>query len=204
MIEQRVSNDTKFWKYKEDVNGYSHLAFVDKTATRSLIGKFLGQPLSKSWMKLKVHYSKDWEDPGWSTEESKIIRAQREGQPRGDFVWLVGAESAAVFNDKALQVLRLLMGDSVEILPLQCEDDSVHLVNVIDMIDCLDQEKSTIKRYSNGSIMKIIRHVFKEELLQNKHIFKLPQPQVPIYVSDTFKKTVEEHELRGLIWEPLP
>jgi hypothetical protein len=35
----------KFWEYKEDVNDYSNLAFVDKTTTRGLLGKFLGQPL---------------------------------------------------------------------------------------------------------------------------------------------------------------
>ena len=192
----------KFWQLEVDVDQYAHLAFVDEAMTRRLIGEFMGKPFSGRWEEVQVYCPKEWEEPGWSIKERKMIKAQREGRPIGDFVYLVGAEGAVILRDKALTILQPLIEGSVEILPLRYGGERLHLINVINVIDCLDEEKSTVKRLPDGMIWRFVEAAFKEDLLEGEHIFKLPGPQVFIFVSELFMKKVEENGLKGLLWKP--
>ena len=90
-------------------------------------------------------------------------------------------------------------------IPLVCEKEKLYLINVIDAVDCLDQEKSTLRRLSNGGIMEVLHYEFKNtELWKGKGIIKLSGRPVDVFVTDAFKKLVEEHGLKGLIWKTLP
>ena len=189
----------KIWEYCEDVDHYAHLTFVDLAFTRELISEFTGKPYTKTWPTPTVDFAMDWEAPGLSGRERKIIRKQNEGLPEPDFPWLPGAEAAAVFSMRALQVLGVLLGSAVQILPLNCRSKEYSIVNIIEVIDCLDQEHSLFRHY--GPTFNIIKPVFKPGMLQGKHIFKLPKPSSTIFVSDEFKKTVEINELSGLTWK---
>ncbi len=179
----------KIWEYTEDVNHYAHLLFIDQGFTRQPISEFMGKPYTKLWKMPKVTFAREWEAPGLSEEERKIIRKLNEGLPKPDFPWLAGAESVAVFNYRALQVLEQLLGDSVQILPLSHGNQEFYIINIIEIIDCLDEEHSEVRHY--GPASKIIKPVFKEQFVKGKHIFKIPQSPSAIFVSDVIKQEVD-------------
>lgn len=193
----------RFWELRLDVKNYATLTFVDKTLSRRLISRFIvGKPFSEPWEAVQVYYPRTWEEPGLSAKERNIMRALREGRPVGDFIYIAGAEGAFAINERARSVLFPLLVGRVELLPLYYGNERLHLVNVISVIDCLDEDRSKVERFpSTGLIFKVIEPVFKEELLEGVHIFKFAKNSF-IFVSDVFKKMVEEHNLKGLYWTP--
>ncbi len=53
----------------------------------------------------------------------------------------------------------------------------LNILNITNIIDCLDKTKSSIEYFDEigGNIMDVEQYVFKEELLENVTLFKLPQ-----------------------------
>ena len=72
-------------------------------------------------------------------------------------------------------------------------------------IDCLNYDKSELKRFSSsGRVMKVIKYAFKTNKLANEIIFKLPEfPKSISYVTEEFKKTVEENDIKGFKFKEL-
>jgi len=90
--------------------------------------------------------------------------------------------------------------NSVELLPISYSEPH-YLINVI---DALDMEKSEFKRYDDGRIMFCTKYVFKEEVIGNNIVFKIPQfPSAHIFVTEEFVKQVEENDLKGFVFEEL-
>jgi len=83
-----------------------------------------------------------------------------------------------------------------------------YLIHVMETIDCLDVERSKLKRFDEadgGWVMEIVRYALKAELLVGKHIFKLtPETTGSLLLDDTFRTAVEENGLTGLEFRPLP
>jgi len=80
-----------------------------------------------------------------------------------------------------------------------------YVINVTDLIDCLDYDNSEIKRFpSSGRVMRVIKYVFKIEKLRNTTIFKLPEfPKAISYVTEEFKNVVEENNIKGFKFKEL-
>lgn len=186
------------WEYIEDVDNYQGVLPVNREATDLMIGQFKGRPVPKPWEPLAVYYPSREDLAGgqegvlWEPGDVK----------RGDFPCIGGA--VPVFTERAVKTLRPLIGDSVEILPLVCDEDDLYIINVIDVVDCLDRERSKLKFFSSGAVMRVEHYVFVEEALRGKHIFKIPERPVAVFVSDAFKFVVEGEGLEGLRWKPLP
>jgi hypothetical protein len=71
----------------------------------------------------------------------------------GDFPSLRG--SVPVFSKMALAVLRPLIGHAIEALPLDCDSGRFYAINVLDIVNGLDLEKSDFIRFDDGRIMMI-------------------------------------------------
>lgn len=111
---------------------------------------------------------------------------------------------AALFNDKALEKLSLYLDGKVEILPFYHEGIKYHVINVLNVIDAVDYDKSVFDRRVDGEIASFSKYVLREEVVKNQHIFKVPvQNTLMIHVSDEFKKCVEDSKLKGFIFEEL-
>lgn len=121
-----------------------------------------------------------------------------DGNP-GDFPSLyIGTP---VFSKRAWLALQPLIGDSVEALPILYPDSTTYYtMNVLEIVDCLDVANSEISRNGvTGNVSWIHRFSFKRDKLRGKHLFKIPEaPSLFVFVSDDFKRIVEEHNLRGL------
>jgi len=126
-------------------------------------------------------------------------------EKKGDFFSL---SFRLVASQDALAVIKDLIKDSLELLPitwLTRSDEIFYFLNIIDVVDCLNKELSVFEYFSSGKVMSVEHYEFIEERIINKHIFRiLETKRSRFYVSDEFKKRVESSKLRGLTFDPLP
>lgn len=110
-----------------------------------------------------------------------------------------------VFSEKALNALWPLIQNDAQVIPLQCEGERLFLMHLTKHVDGLDLEHSDIQwSIENKMVFTINRYVFYEEKLKGVNIFRVPVNFPWVYVSDAFKAAVEEYDLKGLLWKPLP
>lgn len=173
----------KIWHLIADVNNYESLTTLNQEDWEKL--KLDGKKLGNSWSPLAVSV----------IEESK--KSDTPGLSSG----------APVLSPRAISVLRELIGDVVEELPLVCSSSEYYIINVLDVVDCIDYEKAEFKRFEHsGRIMRFIKYAFKPECVKGKHIFKIIDELVRRpFVSDEFRNRVIESGLVGfkfeLVWD---
>lgn len=144
---------------------------------------FDGRKLKREWSPLKVEFFKS---------KKKISDSP--------FLYI----SFLVINKESIMTLNNYFLDFVELLPLSYQNsvDNYFVVNVINIVDCLDHENSIFSRYDDGRIMLCDKYAFVKEKLIKNHIFKIPEfPRAHIFVSDDFKSAVEDSELTGFIFK---
>ena len=121
----------------------------------------------------------------------------------GDFPSLYG--NIPVFSEHAWATLEAMLRGSVEALPIVLPVDSRYLaIHVLDVMDALDKGKSELTYFSSGKVMGVDKYAFKTNKLHNKHIFAIPETDgAEVYLSDDFKKAVEQNGLRGIRFKKL-
>ena len=107
--------------------------------------------------------------------------------------------SSFILNEYAFDILSPYLKGHAQIFKLKQQDSVLYVINVTDVIDCLDYDKSEIKRFpSSGRVMKVIKYSFHRSRLKNATIFKLPEfVKTTCYVTEEFKKVTEENNIKG-------
>ncbi len=169
----------KIWILDCDVNKYENLKWREEF-NLSVIQSFNGQKIN-NWNPIKVErmYNREFSNtPGFSPH-------------------------IPVFDEKAKNALKNILNNKVEFLPLDCENNSFFAVNVINILDCIDYNKSVYKTFSDRKrIMRFIKYSFIEKKINAQHIFKIiDEPLKRPFVSDEFKNIVEENNLTGFIFK---
>jgi hypothetical protein len=118
----------------------------------------------------------------------------------GDFPSLTNFWRVPVMSQRAWDRLYPLIGYCCEPLPIvHPSGKPFFVIHVMETIDCLDTDRSEVKRFSDGGIMRVIRYAFNDEMLIGKHIFKLPREcGGELIVDDEFRQAVERNSLNGL------
>lgn len=113
--------------------------------------------------------------------------------------------SSYIINEKAYKVLYPYLKNHSQTFQLKNEDKMFYVINVTDIIDCLDYDKSEIKYFpSSGRIMNVEKYAFHNKKLKNATIFKLPEFLKGIsYVTEEFKDVVEENYITGFKFKEL-
>ena len=113
--------------------------------------------------------------------------------------------SSYIINEKAYKVLYPYLKKHSQIFQLKNESKIFYVINVTDIIDCLDYKKSELKLFpSSGRVMRVIRYAFKTDKLKNATIFKLPEfPKGISYATEELKKVVEENNITGFKFKEL-
>jgi hypothetical protein len=141
---------------------------------------------------------------GWQPVPMERLPAtarKNRGKPV-DIICLMGLGFA--FSDRAVGVLTPLIGDVIELLPLAYDGPGrFQVVNLLDIVDCLDEERSSLARYSDGEISIVYRYVFKPGNTDGHHLFKCKQCLLHDLVSAEFKARVEEKGLVGAYFTPV-
>lgn len=186
-----------FWRITEKSNMYRSFDFVDIALGFGFADQFSpGKSLSSTWIPPLLCLFE-----GDEQFEGDVEREQ--AKPIGDFPGFAGT-IPLIFSKRAIQILYPLINDSIEILPIDCDVEDYSIVNVLKVVDCLDHSRSKIKRMEGtGYIVSIDEYVFKEEMLEDVHIFQIPEDISAVFVSDVFKAVAEQHGLEGLAFIPL-
>lgn len=189
-----------FWKYTTDADHYFTLALADYEHDKWLFDRGLRPELIPDPVPvITAHYETESKD--LSPSQRALLRKGK--LPKGDFPSFYGLHT--VFSERAFKVLWPLIQNDAQVIPLQCEDERLFLIHVTRFVDGLDLEHSDIQWIiENKLISTVNHHVFYEEKLEGVNIFKVPVHFTWTFVSDAFKATVDEHDLRGLLWKPLP
>lgn len=131
----------------------------------------------------------------------KAIRDKKE-RILGDYpVFTVPA-----ISQSARTVLENQLGDLVQILPLETGKlGKYYILNIINVLDCLDKQKSEISYLSPSSerIFEIKKWIFNGSLNnENSKIFIIKnQLGERIYINDDIKKTIENNNLTGFLFK---
>jgi hypothetical protein len=166
------------YKLVPDSDSYDNLLY-DSPDCLEVSLQFDGRSLARSWTPLHL----------------QVYPVGRSG----DFPSL--SSHIPIFSKKAWSVLEPLIGTSVEALPLAGPAGLFIAVNVTDIADCLDHARSSINRFSDGRVMWVDSHAFKEGCLGARNIFKIPEALLnDVFVSENFKRAVEDAGLEGLIF----
>jgi hypothetical protein len=150
-----------------------------------------GQSRRESWPQIPFQIFR--EDLGESLIES-------------DAPWL--ERHALIFRPKVVDKMGDFLLKYGELLPLLCanEKEKLFLYNPTQVLDALDETRSSIVRFDSGRIMMIDRYEFLAEKIKSAEIFKIRQLRVsPTFVSQTFVSLWKKSELKGLkfdeVWD---
>jgi hypothetical protein len=124
----------------------------------------------------------------------------------GDFLQM--SDSYIVASRKATNLLLSLFQMAGELLPLPYEDEIYTVLNVTEVVDCLDPEK-TIWADTGPFKMEFETMVFVPERLSKSPIFKIPERDTDdIFVTEglldphnEFREIVRRERLKGLNFE---
>lgn len=121
--------------------------------------------------------------------------------PIGDFPCF----SVPVISQKAKFVLEKHFEGLVEIFPFAPNKKygQFYFMNITNLIDSLDLEKSELKFALDGKrIMRIKRYVFQEKILEMKtNVFKLQnKKRGEVFINDKTKQLIEDAGLEGFIF----
>ncbi len=165
----------KIWKLECNVNDYENFQWekLDLTYLRSFNGE----------SKLK-----EWTDPG-------IKRMY--GRELSNFPGLTS--HIPVVDTLSYKCLLKELKDGSELLPIVVDNMDYCMVNVTEVLDCINYDMSEYKLFSDGKrIMRFENYVFHKEVISGKHIFKIKdEPLGSPFVSDEFKEKVLANNLTG-------
>ncbi len=189
-----------FWKYITDGDHYFTLSLTDYQRDKWLFDKGLRpERIPEPVPVVSTRYETESKD--LSPSQRSLLRKGK--LPKGDFPCFYGLHT--VFSERAFKVLWPLIQSDAQVVPLQCEEEQLFLIHITRFVDALDLDHSKIQWIiENKLISTVNHHVFFEEKLEGVNIFKVPVHFTWTFVSDAFKEAVEEHDLKGLLWKPLP
>ena len=178
----------KIWKIHTDVNQFAYIDLVDE----------YGQSLE--WRPKDIpHFDRPKVDTSWI----KKYRFKFTEKPVANFL---SFEPAALSCDSyALQCCKdYLIKEEVEIIPFNVEGLDLYFLNITKSIDCLDEEKSNIKRLKTGRIYQIKHYVFNTNIIEGLMLFKIPQEAMKaVFATEIFYEKIVKYNLTGLILEPI-
>lgn len=151
------------------------------------------------------YYDDNYFDPGfkgksminnWATIEMATIHRGK----KSDVPWC--GHMVPVFSKKSIEVLKDLIKGSVELLPLNHDDykeqNQLYAINIVNLRDCIDYEKSERKVFRSGKMGPFTKYVFKEDIVRGVHIFKIKDlPYIREFYSDEFRERALRSNLRG-------
>jgi hypothetical protein len=155
---------------------------------------FDGTPLAGSWKAVPV----------------RLVKKDEQGRPLldSDAPWL--GKHAPVFRNRAVEALASLLSTGAELLPLECGEAALQVLNVTAVLDALDEARSSVVKFpTTGRIMKIKTHVFRPEVILGAHVFKVSQMlNGSAFVSEEIVRATDKARLSGVgfrqVWEGEP
>ncbi|MGQ8873814.1 imm11 family protein [Paenibacillus sp. TSA_86.1] len=98
------------------------------------------------------------------------------------------------------EVFEPYITNDVEFLPLFHDDFELYVLNITNVLDCVDWTRSDVRTYSDGEWADFNKLVFDfSKIPDDTYMFKIKETAtVQVFVTDLFKSVVDEHKFKGL------
>lgn len=103
-------------------------------------------------------------------------------------------EDVVCVTQRVYDELQPILKDEVEFLPMKSDDGTYYVMNIINIIDCLDKESSKCNMTPNGLIVNYEELVFDTKKLEGQHIFRIPELPFLIFVTDALREAIEYYD----------
>lgn len=129
-----------------------------------------------------------------------------------DFWWLGPGTGAYAVGEKAMATgeLELILIRAGQLLPLPYKNETLTIFNILECVDCVNEEKTEFKPNVSSPLQKSSeRPFFVADDLPESSLFKIPYNPTKIYTwelegdnpEEEFKACVEMNNLKGLKFE---
>lgn len=167
----------KVYKFREHSKAMNFSA-VFNNDEHPIHSKFDGSPKQNIWtpIKLETLYKRTYKDfPHY------II-----GQP--------------VVSKLVKELIEPFTCNEVEFLPLLHDEFEFYMVNVGNILDCVDWQHSDIRTFGDGSFAGFNKLIFNfKKIPEGTYMFKIEQGvNRNVYVTEAFKDLIERNKLKGL------
>lgn len=171
----------KIWSLLADVEKYNSFNLVNQDQLPGLVNV-------TSFSGIEMKYR-------WDHHPVEIV----EEKEAGDLQSFFGGVFA--FNTRAIESLDSFLQGNVEYLPLEYSKGEYYLINVLNLLNGIDYNKSIITRFNDGSIMRFEKYAFSLDKVKGEHIFKIiDEPRKAPFVSDEFRNKVIQEGLTGFLF----
>lgn len=104
-----------------------------------------------------------------------------------------------VISDRTKRTIEHLVSNEVEFLPLTHDDLILYIMNVTNILECVDWVRSDIDKFSDGKFAGFNKLIFDfNKIPKNTYIFKIREAVTSIFITDIFKEIVVEKRMKGL------
>lgn len=124
-----------------------------------------------------------------------------EEEPNAKFVNISYGRGVYYFDNKAYEVLKDLFDDSCEFYSAKTDLKEYKMLYVNkSLTKTFDYEKTQAKwsKAAPDKVIRFIKYSFNEDVVKNKHIFRIEELSVPLYVSDEFRQRCIDNNITGL------
>ncbi|MEO6329420.1 MAG: DUF1629 domain-containing protein [Ginsengibacter sp.] len=117
-----------------------------------------------------------------------------------DFFEIDNTDIVAI-SQKAVDSLLPFLNKQIELLQIETDAGRYYALNVLNFVDCLDQEKSVYTATKDGTIVSYSSLEFDKSKLGSNAIFKISQLPYMTFCSDDIQEQCEELNLPGLVFD---
>lgn len=136
--------------------------------------------------------SQDWVPANLEWLEDEL---SSEGDVDADFIKFSGS---VVVSEKAFDVLSTHLSALVEFLPVNLAGGQRYIMNVTNVLDIMDKEKSKFKIYSDGDI-GMCEHAYIVEPDSGQLIYQVSGFLGRIFINETLDKLISSNKLTGAL-----
>ncbi|MBN2980382.1 MULTISPECIES: imm11 family protein [Cohnella] len=105
-----------------------------------------------------------------------------------------------VVSSRVKEVIKLFVQEEVEFLPLMHEKLDLYMINVTNVLNCVNWERSDVKLTTKGKFAGFNKLVFDfGKIPASTYMFKIKETvRICVYVTEAFKNLIESQNLKGL------
>ncbi len=116
----------------------------------------------------------------------------------------LGAAGAVVFSDWSTAAFETMLTDAGYFIDARVPAHKAYKIFICErVIDALDQQRSSLTRFSDGDVWDVMRYELRPELLHGMDVFRLEHRRARLFVSDRFKAVAGSYGLTGFVFQEI-